>query len=131
MKKSTFEVLDGSYIRVGDYLFPDLIITDSTPLGKWGQLRKQYLKEHLPALYSSMLLTGKLDHHLAEIDHACQERMDRIVAQERMDRIVAQLHKQEGITESLKSSDQMEWVRRANSIQLRAKEIVLHELVYC
>ena len=122
MEKSTFEVLGGSYIRVGDHLFPDLIITDSTSLGKWGQLRKQYLKEHRPALYSSMLLTGKLDHHLAEIDHACQERMDRIVAQ---------LHKQEGITESLKSSDQMGWVRRMNSIQHRAKEIVLHELVYC
>ena len=122
MEKSTFEALGGSYIRVGDYLFPDLIITDSTPLGKWGQLRKQYLKEHRPALYSSMLLTGKLDHHLAEIDHACQERMDLIVAQ---------FHKLEGITESLKSSDQMEWVRRANSIQHRAEEIVLHELVYC
>ena len=122
MEKSTFDALGGSYIRVGDYLFPDLIITDSTPLGKWGQLRKQNLKEHRHALYSSMLLTGKLDHHLVEIDHACQERMDRIVAQ---------LQASEGITESLKASDQMEWVRRANSIQLRAKEIVLHELVYC
>ena len=122
MEKSTFEVLGGSYIRVGDYLFPDLIITDSTPLGKWGQLRKQYIKEHRPALYSSMLLTGKLDHHLAEIDLACQERMDLIVAQ---------LQASEGITESLKASDQMGWVRRVNSIQHRAKEIVLHELVYC
>ena len=56
MEKSTFEALGGSYIRVGDYLFPYLIITDSTPLGKWGQLRKQYLKEHRHALYSSMLL---------------------------------------------------------------------------
>ena len=122
MEKSTFEALGGSYIRVGDYLFPDLIITDSTPLGKWGQLRKQYLKEHRSALYSSMLLTGKLDHHLAEIDHACQERMGRIVVQ---------LQASEGITESLKASDQMEWIRRVNSIQHRAEEIVLHELVYC
>ena len=122
MEKSTFQVLGGSYIRVSDYLFPDLIITDSTPLGKWGLLRKRYLKEHRPALYSSMLLTGELDQHLVEIDHACQERMDRIVAQ---------LHNQEGITESLKSSDQMEWVRRVNSIQHRAEEIVLHELVFC
>ena len=122
MEKSTFEALGGSYIRVGDYLFPDLIITDSAPLGKCGQLRKQYLKELRPALYSSMHLTGKLDHHLTEIDHTCQERMDRIAAQ---------LHKQEGITESLKSSDQMKWVRRANSIKHRAEEIVLHELVYC
>jgi hypothetical protein len=122
MEKSTFEVLGGSYIRGGDYLFPDLIITDSTPLGKWGQLRKQYIKVHRPALYSSMLLTGKLDHHLAEIDLACQERMNLIVAQ---------LQASEGITESLQVSDQLEWVRRANSIQHRAKEIVLHELVYC
>ena len=122
MEKSMFEARGGSYIRVGDYLFPDLIITDSAPLGKWGLLRKQYLKEHRPALYSSMLLTGKLDHHLVEIDHTCQERMNRIVAQ---------LHKQEGITESLKSSDQTEWVRRVNSIQHRAEELVLHELVYC
>ena len=122
MEKSTFELLGGSYIRVGDYLFPNLVIEDSTPLGKWGLLRKQYLKEHRPALYSSMLFTGKLDHHLAEIDRAGQERMDRIVVQ---------LQASEGITESLKASDQMEWIRRVNSIQHRAEEIVLHELVYC
>lgn len=122
MEKSTFEVLGGSYIRVGDYLFPNLAIEGSASFSKWGLLRKQYLKEHRPARYSSMLLSSMLDHHLAEIDHACQERMNRIVAQ---------LHKQEGITESLKSSDQMEWVRRVNSIQHRAEEIVLHELVYC
>ncbi|MBQ9685612.1 MAG: TnpV protein [Oscillospiraceae bacterium] len=121
MEKSTFESLGGSYIRVGDYLFPDLIIADETPLGKWGLLRKQYLKEHRPALCSSMLLTGKLDHHLAEIDRAGQERMDLIVAQ---------LHNQEGITESLKRSDQMEWVQRVNSIRHRAEEIVLSELVF-
>ena len=122
MKKSVFEALGGSYIRVGDYLFPNLIIADGTPLGKWGLLRKQYLREHRPALYSSMLLTGKLDQHLAEIDQACQEQMDLIVAQ---------LQASEGITESLKASNQMEWVRRANGARYRAEEIVLHELVYC
>lgn len=122
MEKSAFEHMSGSYTRVGDYLFPDLIIADGTPLGKWGLLRKRYLKEYRPALYSSMLLTGKLDHHLEEIDHACQERMDLIVAQ---------LQASEGITESLKASNQMEWVRRVNSARCRAEEIVLHELVYC
>lgn len=122
MEKSVLEALGGSYIRVGDYLFPDLIIADDTTLGKWGLLRKQYLKEHRPALYSSMLLTGKLDQHLEEIDHACQERMDLIVVQ---------LQASEGITESLKASNQMEWVRRVNSARCRAEEIVLHELVYC
>ena len=85
-------------------------------------LRKHYLKENRPALYSSMLLTDKLDQHLTEIDHACQERMDLIVAQ---------LQASEGITESLKASNQMEWVRRVNSARCRAEEIVLHELVYC
>ena len=69
-----------------------------------------------------MLLTGKLDQHLAEIDQACQEQMDLIVAQ---------LQASEGITESLKASNQMEWVRRANGARYRAEEIVLHELVYC
>ena len=122
MEKSAFESHGGSYARVGDYLFPELIIEDSMSLGKWGLLRKQYLKEHRPAHYSSMLLTGKLDQYLTEIDHACQQRMDLIVAQ---------LQKSEGITESLKASDWMEWVRRANSIQCRAEEIILHELVYC
>ena len=122
MEKSVFEALGGSYISVGDYLFPNLIIADGTPLGKWGLLRKQYLREHRPALYSSMLLTGKLDQHLAEIDQACQEQMDLIVAQ---------LQASEGITESLKASNQMEWVRRANGARYRAEEIVLHKLVYC
>ena len=122
MEKSVFEALGGSYIRVGDYLFPNLVIEDSASLSKWGLLRKRYLKEHRPALYSNMLLTGELDHHLIEINLACQERMDLIVVQ---------LQKQEGITEALKSSDQMEWVRRANNIQHRAEEILLHELVYC
>ena len=117
-----FEALGGSYIRVGDSLLSNLIITDSTHLGKWGILRKQYLKEHRPALYSSMLLTGKLDQYLEEIDQACQERMGLIVVQ---------LQTSEGITESLKASNQMEWVRRASSARCRAEEIVLHELVYC
>ena len=122
MDKSAFEALGGTYVRNGDYLFPNITVDESPMLGKWGLLRKQYLKEHRSGLYSSMLLTGKLDRHLAEIDHICEERADRIAHQ---------LKQAEGITEVLKARDQMEWVRRMNSIQSRAEEIVLNELIYC
>ena len=91
------------------------------PIGKYGLLRNGYLKEHHPALYSSMLLTGKLDKYLAEIDRAYSERIDLITNQ---------LARREGVTEALKASDQMTWVTRMNSIRARAEEIVLSELVY-
>lgn len=84
-------------------------------------MRKRYLKEHRPVLYTNLLTTGKLDQHLDEIDQACEERMELLIQQ---------MAKQEGVTEVLKATDQMEWVRRMNSIQNRAEEIVLHELVY-
>ena len=122
MDKSAFKALGGTYVRNGDYLFPNITIEDSATHGKWGLLRKQYLKEHCHGLYSSILLTGKLDRHLAEIGHSCEERADRIVQQ---------LKRAEGITEALKARDQMEWVRRMNSIQRRAEEIVLAELIHC
>ena len=112
------------YHKFGDYYLPNLVIEDTevNPIGKYGRMRKRYLKEHRPALYSSLLLTGKLDQHLAEIDGACEERMELLSWQ---------MASQEGVTEALKATDQMEWVRRMNSIRNRAEEIVLHELVYC
>lgn len=122
MDKSAFEALGGTYVRNGDYLFPNITIEDSATLGKWGLLRKQYLKEHRHGPYSSMLLTGKLDRHLAEIDLSCEECADRIVQQ---------LKQAEGITEALKARDPMEWVRCMNSIHSRAEEIVLAEFIHC
>ena len=119
--KSVFEEMDGTYSDISSYLIPNLTISDSPPLGKWGRMLGRYLKEHRPALYSSMLLTGRLDPHLAEIDEACERRMELLISQMAM---------QEGVTEALKATDQMEWVRRMNSIRSRAEEIVLHELVY-
>ncbi|MBR4549658.1 MAG: TnpV protein, partial [Oscillospiraceae bacterium] len=89
--------------------------------GKCGRMRMRYLKEHRPALYSSLLLSGRLDQHLTEIDEACEERMDLLIRQ---------MAKQESVTESLKASDQMKWVRRMNSIRNRAEEIILQELVF-
>lgn len=123
-QKSFFEQNGGTYTQVGDVLLPDLSIGESEqrPLGKYGRMRKRYLKEHRPALYSSMLLTDKLDGHLTEIDQACEERLELIIRQ---------MAERESVTEALKAADQMEWVRRMNSIRSRAEEIVLQDLVYC
>ena len=102
---------------------PDLSLKDATlPIGKYGLLRKRYLKEHKRGWYTSLLLTGKLDEHLAEIDRTCTERVELIMNQ---------LARREGVTEALKAADQMEWVRRMNNIRASAEEIVLSELVYC
>lgn len=112
-----------TYTRNGDYLFPGLRLEDENlTIGKYGLLRKSYLKEHKRGWYSSLLLTGKLDVHLAEINCTCTERVELIANQ---------LARREGVTEALKASNQMEWVRRMNSIRARAEEIVLNELVYC
>ena len=123
MQKSIFELMGGTYTRVGDYLLPNLTIDESEqqPIGKYGRMRKRYLKEYRPVLYTNLLTTGKLDQHLAEIDKACEERMDLLIRQ---------MAKQESVTESLKASDQMEWVRRMNSIRSRTEEIILQELVF-
>ena len=111
------------YLRNGDYLFPSLLLeVEEQPIGKYGLLRKSYLKEHKRGWYSSLLLTGKLDEHLAEIDRTCTERVELIMNQ---------LAQREGVTEALKAADQMEWARHMNSIRARAEEIVLSELVYC
>ncbi len=120
---SFFEQNGGAYTRFGDALLPNLTLeeTDSKPLGKYGRMRKRYLKEHRSAVYSAMLLNGEVYGHLSEIDQACEERMELLARQ---------MAKQEGMTEALKAADQMEWVRRMNSIRSRAEEIVLNELVY-
>ena len=112
-----------TYSQCGDYLIPDLILPEEEqqPIGKYGRMRKRYLKEHLSAMYSNLLLSGKLFQHLAEIDQTCLNRIELITQQMKV---------QEGVTEKLKADNQMEWVRRMNSIQNRAEEIVLSELVY-
>ena len=124
MERSLFEQYGGSYTKVGDYLLPNLTIDESEqqPIGKYGRMRKRYLKEHRPVLYTNLLLSGDLFQHLEEIEKTCEERMELLSQQ---------MAKQEGVTEALTVADQMEWVRRMNSIRNRAEEIVLHELVYC
>lgn len=121
--KSIFEEMGGTYRQEGDYLIPNLVLPDTSDykIGKYGRMRRSYLKEHRPSLHSTLVLDGILFKHLAEIDQACNERMETIISA---------MVKQEGVTEALKAADQMEWVRRKNSIHNRAEEIVLSELVY-
>ncbi len=121
--KSIFEEMGGTYRQEGDYLIPNLELppTPDYRIGKYGRLRRNYLKEHRKVLYTNLALDGTLFEHLAEIDQACNVRMEIICTA---------MAKQEGVTEALKAADQMEWVRRQNSIHNRAEEIVLHELIY-
>ena len=124
MQKSIFEQMGGTYTQVGDYFIPNLVISETaqSPLGKYGRMRKRYLKEYRTVLYTNLLTTGKLDQHLAEIDNACEERMELLTRQ---------MASQEGMTEVVKAGDQIGWVHRMNSIRNHAEEIVLNELVYC
>lgn len=121
--KSLFEQMGGTYRREGDFLIPNLVLPDTGDyqIDKYGRMRRRYLKEHRRVLYTNLLTSGNLRCHLAEIDQACNKRMENIVSA---------MAKQEGVTEALKVDDQMEWVRRLNSIRNRAEEIVLTEFVY-
>lgn len=121
--KSIFEEMGGTYRREGDYLIPNLTLPDTGnyTIGKYGRMRRTYLKEHHPAFYSTLILDGTLFKHLSEIEQACNERMEVITTA---------MAKREGVTEALKAADQMEWVRRMNSIRNQAEEVVLRELVY-
>ena len=111
-----------TYHRCGDYLLPDLAIPDEpVVLGKYGRMRKTYLKEHKLILYNTLLLSGKLTEHLVSVDAECREGLEILLPQ---------MMQVEGVDEALKARNQMEWVRRMNSIQNRAEEILLNELVY-
>lgn len=121
--KSLYEQMGGTYRQEGDYLIPNLLPPEGsdTPLGKYGRLRRTFLKEHHRGIYTSMLLDGSLWTHLHEIDQSCTEQIERIVSQ---------MAEREDVTEALKAADQMEWVRRMNSIRNRAEELVLADIVY-
>ena len=110
------------YIRVGDYYIPDLTLTEeSRPIGKWGRMHRDYLREHKPIQYHCLLLSGKLWTYLADLNEQAQNRLERMI-----DRMKAV----EGITEALKAGDPMAWVSAMNNIRARAEEIILQELIY-
>ena len=94
---------------------------ESAPIGIWGQRRRQYLKEHRQALYTALLLSGKLNDHLSEISTQAEDMLFQLVEQ---------MAKQEGVTEQLKAENQMEWVRRMNNIRNRVEEVIFSKLIF-
>ena len=112
-----------TYTLHGDYYLPDLTLTEQSdaPLGRYGRMRKSFLKQHRKGLYSTLLLTEQLTPHLAEIDKAAKERMEQIISR---------IAKAEGVDEKLKASDPMKWVGLMNNFKHAAEEIVLRELIY-
>ena len=121
MEKSLFKQMGGTYCQEGDYLLPNLTVPESTPVGIWGQRRKRYLREHRGPLYTALLLGGKLDAHVIEIDQQAQEMLSRLIEQ---------MAGRDGITEQLKENSQMEWVGRMNNIRDRVTELINTELIY-
>jgi hypothetical protein len=119
--KSTFEELSGTYRQVGDYLLPDVEVPENPEVGFWGIQRRKYLLEYRPALYTALFLGGKLADHLQEIDRFAIQMFDQLIDQ---------LKIRNGVTERLKATDQMEWVRRMNAVRHEAAEIVAKELIY-
>ena len=109
--------------KSGGHFLPDLNMVDreTNSFGKYGRMRKQYLIEHRPVLYSHLLQTGKLFQHLFEIDESCAKRLELLTQQ---------MVKNENVTEALKAADQMAWVRAMNNIRARAEEVVYAELIY-
>lgn len=124
MEKHIYDEQNGlSYTLVGDYYLPDILPPQEAmpAYGKYGKLRLQYLKEHKRVLYTSMLTQGRLTEHLNSIDE---------VATERVERLVELMKAQQGVTEELKSREQMKWVGLMNNIRCSAEESVLKDLIY-
>ena len=112
-----------TYTMNGDYQIPDLKLTEQPekPLGKYGRMRKAYLKEHRPLIYNQLLLTEKLYPRLIEIDETAQSRLEQMMPQ---------LAKDAGATEQLKASDPMRWVGLMNTCKAQAEEILMAELIH-
>lgn len=121
MEKSAFEQMGGTYRQEGDYFLPNLAVPESVPIGIWGQRRRQYLLKHRKALYNALLLSGKLDSHLTDIDQQAEDMFFQLVKK---------MAAQEGITEQLKAEYQMKWVGCVNNIRDRAIEVINNELIY-
>ena len=121
MEKSLLEQMGGTYRQEGDYFLPNLAVPENAPAGIWGQRRRQYLREHRKALYNTLLLSGKLDSHLADINQQADDMFSQLVEQ---------MAEQESITEQLKADSQMEWVGRMNNIRSAVEEIVTTEIIF-
>jgi len=124
MEKYIYNEQNGIWYELqGDYYIPCLVLDeeDAQPIGMWGRKHLRYIKEHRPVLHTTLLLSGKLNSLLAEIDKQATEMFDRLMKQ---------LAEKEGITEHLKAQDQMAWVQRMNNIRNAAEEIVNAEVIF-
>ena len=124
MEKYIYNEQNGLWYELqGDYYIPCLVLDeeDTQPIGMWGRKYLRYIKEHRPVLHTTLLLSGKLNSHLAEINQRASEMFDLLMKQ---------LAEKEGITEQLKATDQMAWVGAMNNIRNRAEEIVNTEVIY-
>ena len=114
-------MLNLSYHQEGDYLLPDLLPPESSRIGIWGLRRRNYLQKHHNGIYTGLLLSGKLNAHLEEVDRAANEMFDLLIHQYAV---------REGVTEELKARNQMEWVQRMNSIRERVEETILAKMIF-
>lgn len=123
-KQKKLRRMEITYTQIGDYLYPNITLCedDKLPIGKYGRMRKEYLREHRPVIYNVLAVQGKLQRHLWEIDQAANERLERMIPE---------MKKQAGITEQLKAEDQMAWVGQMNALKQQAEEIIFAELIYC
>ena len=120
---SIFEEHGGTYTLGADgMLYPNLILEpqEHRPIGRWGRMHRAYLEAEHPGLYERLILNGTLDKHMADAEERARSMLERLIGQ---------LARQEGITEGLKATDQLEWVQRMNSIRSRAEEIVKQEII--
>ena len=123
MTKQIYDEKNGlSYTLHGDYYLPDLEINEEEPTyGKYGIMRKKFLKEHRSVRYQYLVLTGKLTEHLNQVDKEAREKVEILVEQ---------MAEQWGVTEELKMQNQIEWVRRMNNIKANAEEIVYKNIIF-
>ena len=121
MEKSLFEQMGGTYHREGEFLLPDIELPEEKPIGVWGTRHYHHLRKANCVLFSQLTISGKMNDYLAEIDRQAEDMFSQLVKQ---------LAERDGISETLKATDQMEWARRMNGIRNRAAEIVNKELIF-
>ena len=123
MEKSLFEQMDGTYTQVGDYLLPNLTLPkeEQKPIGIWGQRHARYLKQNHKVLYMNLLTSGKLNNYLSDIDKQAEDMFIRLVKE---------MAEKQGITERLKTADQMAWKKKMNPIRNSAMEIINQDIIF-